>query len=373
MNATNAPQNSSKLQAEQKAHEPSMEDILASIRRIIADDDALPLSRRAVSGNPPPAADAAAPPPDLTPLPFPSPSAPLSFAAPPVIPPLRAEPTGPTLKPPPSTLGNPFPPRIGPLPLPPVIASAAQAAVAPPALELRPSLDEAPAEAQDQAHWDDRSPSPAESVERAAPPVAQPGPHLRFDGSGLQAAQLAFRASFATPPVAVAEKEAAPPPAIKPQPAETRVADIKPPQIQTPTAQTPTVQSPAVQAPAVQAPPHVAAPEAPEPQAESLQVFSPQVFSPQVAAEAPRSVGLPPARLDRPEPSLLSETSDIKIGAAFEALAESALLRDPEMVERLTREILRPIIKSWLDDNLPNVVERLVRAEIERVARGPKR
>jgi hypothetical protein len=376
MNATNAPQNSSKLQAEQKAHEPSMEDILASIRRIIADDDALPLSRRATPGNPQPVADAAAPPPDVTPLPFPSASAPPSFAAPPALPPLRAEPTGPTLKPPPSPFGNPFPPRIAPLPLPPVIAPAAQASVAPPTLELRPSLDETPTEAQDQAHWDDRPPNPAESVEHAAPPVAQPGPHLRFDGSGLQAAQLAFRASFAAPPVTPSEKPVAAPPAIQPQPSETRIADIRPPQVQTPTIQTPTIQSPPVQTPAVQAPPHVAAPQASEPQAESPQGFSPQVAAPQVAvqapAAAPRSISLPPAWLDRPEPSLLSETSGIKIGAAFEALAESALLRDPEMVERLTREILRPIIKSWLDDNLPNVVERLVRAEIERVARGPK-
>jgi cell pole-organizing protein PopZ len=28
------------------------------------------------------------------------------------------------------------------------------------------------------------------------------------------------------------------------------------------------------------------------------------------------------------------------------------------------------MLKTWLDDNLPGVVERLVRAEIERVARG---
>jgi cell pole-organizing protein PopZ len=32
--------------------------------------------------------------------------------------------------------------------------------------------------------------------------------------------------------------------------------------------------------------------------------------------------------------------------------------------------MLRPMLKEWLDDHLPDVVERLVRAEIERVARG---
>jgi uncharacterized protein len=33
-------------------------------------------------------------------------------------------------------------------------------------------------------------------------------------------------------------------------------------------------------------------------------------------------------------------------------------------------ELLRPMLKSWLDDNLPSIVERLVRAEIERVTRN---
>lgn len=36
-------------------------------------------------------------------------------------------------------------------------------------------------------------------------------------------------------------------------------------------------------------------------------------------------------------------------------------------VEEIVREELRPLLKSWLDANLPSLVERLVRAEIERV------
>ena len=32
------------------------------------------------------------------------------------------------------------------------------------------------------------------------------------------------------------------------------------------------------------------------------------------------------------------------------------------------QEMLRPMLRSWLDDNLPTLVERLVRAEIERLA-----
>ena len=40
------------------------------------------------------------------------------------------------------------------------------------------------------------------------------------------------------------------------------------------------------------------------------------------------------------------------------------------MIEDSIREMLRPLLKQWLDDNLPVIVERLVRQEIERVARG---
>ena len=36
-------------------------------------------------------------------------------------------------------------------------------------------------------------------------------------------------------------------------------------------------------------------------------------------------------------------------------------------IEDLVRSELRPMLKSWLDQHLPPLVERLVRTEIERV------
>jgi Protein of unknown function (DUF2497) len=39
-------------------------------------------------------------------------------------------------------------------------------------------------------------------------------------------------------------------------------------------------------------------------------------------------------------------------------------------VERLVTELIRPMLKTWLDDNLPALAERLVRAEIERISRA---
>ena len=45
-------------------------------------------------------------------------------------------------------------------------------------------------------------------------------------------------------------------------------------------------------------------------------------------------------------------------------------LQSADLAENMTREILRPMLKAWLDEHLPSLVERLVRAEIQRVARG---
>ena len=39
-------------------------------------------------------------------------------------------------------------------------------------------------------------------------------------------------------------------------------------------------------------------------------------------------------------------------------------------LEDLVREELRPLLKAWLDQNLTPLVERLVKREIERIARG---
>ncbi|MCS6855360.1 MAG: DUF2497 domain-containing protein, partial [Elioraea sp.] len=39
-------------------------------------------------------------------------------------------------------------------------------------------------------------------------------------------------------------------------------------------------------------------------------------------------------------------------------------------LEEMVRQEIRPLLKSWLDENLPPLVERLVKAELERIARG---
>ena len=67
---------------------------------------------------------------------------------------------------------------------------------------------------------------------------------------------------------------------------------------------------------------------------------------------------------------LMSSATSAAINSAFNALAQTVLVQNARTLEDLVREMLRPMLKVWLDDNLPGLVERLVRAEIERVSRG---
>ncbi len=69
-------------------------------------------------------------------------------------------------------------------------------------------------------------------------------------------------------------------------------------------------------------------------------------------------------------PSMLSSTAAASVESAFNALASTVLSNNARTLEDLVKEMLRPMLKSWLDDNLPSLVERIVRAEIERVSRG---
>jgi hypothetical protein len=86
---------------------------------------------------------------------------------------------------------------------------------------------------------------------------------------------------------------------------------------------------------------------------------------PPVLAPAPPPA--PPPQLDR---GLISNTTKAAVDSAFNSLANTVLGNNARTLEDLVKEMLRPMLKSWLDDNLPSVVDRIVRAEIERVSRG---
>ena len=68
--------------------------------------------------------------------------------------------------------------------------------------------------------------------------------------------------------------------------------------------------------------------------------------------------------------TLISNQATASIGQAFSLLSHTILSRNARTLEDLVTEMLKPLLKVWLDDNLPPMVERLVRSEIERMARG---
>jgi cell pole-organizing protein PopZ len=239
-----------------KAQEPSMEEILASIRRIIADDDAKPAAKAAE-----PAPAAKAPPP---------------AAAPPKAPPPAA--------------------KAAPPPPPPAPAGEEAGMNQDDIDAMLAGLDAAPAAA------------PA-----AKAPEPEPEPEAGPDIFDL------------TESMTVVEPEPPPPPA-----PSFRKIDSQPDVV--------------FEEPAPPPPPRPVEP----PRAE----FAQPEFAPSN---------------DRP---LLSQNTSAMVDSAFNTLAQTVLIQNARTLEDLVKEMLRPMLKHWLDDNLPGMVERLVRAEIERVSRG---
>ena len=100
------------------------------------------------------------------------------------------------------------------------------------------------------------------------------------------------------------------------------------------------------------------------------------IFSDAPAPEPAPRVMEEPRRQFAPPPhpaydqNLLSSSAMSAVDSAFNSLAQTVLVQNARTLEDLVREMLRPLLKSWLDDNLPGMVERMVRAEIERVSRS---
>jgi uncharacterized protein len=239
-----------------KGQEPSMEEILASIRRIIADDDATKPAARAAE----PVIPAPAPPPRPATLP-------------------------PRLSMPPPPLRPAAPPRVVPSPPPPDDTAAKQAEIDAMLAQLQAVSNQGRAPVEE----------PASDILDLTEHQMAPEPAAGFqtiDGGS----DVVFEDS--PPP----EPEPAPPP----RPAE----------------------------------------------------------------EARRYYPPPPPREERDDRGLISASTTAAVDSAFNTLAQTVLVQNGRTLEDLVREMLRPMLKTWLDDNLPGMVERLVRAEIERVSRG---
>ena len=97
-------------------------------------------------------------------------------------------------------------------------------------------------------------------------------------------------------------------------------------------------------------------------------------FTEATAKAAPRRPAFEPPPAESlaapPPPHILSRSTVSAVESAFNSLAHTVLSNNARTLEDLVKEMLRPMLKSWLDDNLPGLVERIVKAEIERVSRG---
>lgn len=114
-----------------------------------------------------------------------------------------------------------------------------------------------------------------------------------------------------------------------------------------------------------------------------MMITSPEVAPPpappQLLQMEPEPAPMPPPPAPMPEPqaasTLVSAPAAAAAAAALGQLSRavaqdraSIISRAPGLsIEDVVREELRPLLKEWLDTHLPPLVERLVRAEIERV------
>jgi cell pole-organizing protein PopZ len=97
---------------------------------------------------------------------------------------------------------------------------------------------------------------------------------------------------------------------------------------------------------------------------------TPDIDFDSLAVEEPAPRASEPAFEAEPRERLLSTSADTTVTSSFNMLAHTVLTQNARTLEDLVKDMLRPMLKDWLDANLPNMVERLVRAEIERMTRG---
>jgi hypothetical protein len=111
---------------------------------------------------------------------------------------------------------------------------------------------------------------------------------------------------------------------------------------------------------------------------------NPALMAAPLEPAAPAAPGHPPQNEAEVEPvmdeyrqsmaGLVSERATAEITSALGPLMRSVGQDRPTSVSRggvtledIVREEIRPVLKAWLDAHLPGLVERIVRAEIERV------
>ncbi|WP_233245193.1 PopZ family protein [Caulobacter sp. D4A] len=207
----------------------------------------------------------------------------------------------------------------------------------------------------------------------------------RQQETGTVRLATASTAPASSAPLSSAQTSSSPAPAARQEePAPLRPQMPRMPEFREPVSQA----APVTQAaPAMQAAP-VSQPMAPQPEPAPrvmMPVFDPPLsaparaetpvrpepkIEPKFAAEpAPRSL---PAKIEETA-NLLSAEAGAQVAKSFSELASVFNGMERRSLEDMAGDMLRPMLQEWLDDNLPTLVERLVREEIERVSRGTRR
>lgn len=183
-------------------------------------------------------------------------------------------------------------------------------------------------------------------------------------------------------PVAAApEPEPAPAPAPEPEPAPSPALMDETPSVQEPEASeedvlelTDTYEAPVESIGDLDVSSAQPEPFPAEPVSES-------VFAPPAEVHTPEHPSVPTTNYD----ALVGESAAASAASAFAGLAASFQKPEPapapraavdlnfasgSTVEAMVAEMLRPMLKDWLDANLPAIVEAQVRKEVERIARS---
>jgi cell pole-organizing protein PopZ len=125
-----------------------------------------------------------------------------------------------------------------------------------------------------------------------------------------------------------------------------------------------------------EAPAAAAQPPSAQPADDDILVLDPAMIVPEPAPHEAAPVTEPPPQpppaAARP-PSLVEPEAAAAAATSVGGLVRTLMERSTQVrsggptIEDIVREEIRPLLKEWLNANLPLLVERLVRAEIERV------
>ena len=312
--------------SEAASKEPSMEDILASIRRIVSQDDSLDDSA------PSPEPRAAAPAPKAT-------STPDSARSPS----MSAMPSQ-------RSAGSAYgaPPRERPSPAP--------ARPSPPSFTSRPA-----AETSSFARF---AREVAEEM-RSAPPAPQPSyrreetPRVPFGGSAATARSAPNASAHSYAP----STPSAPTPSARlDRRAEDRPSSAATPRPQAPRAPMPATTSSAGQRLAEHKPSEPRVSDQKPTDLRSAERRPAPTSSAQTASAASSAVN--EREVEAFRGALTSPGSESAVRSSLDRLKRGV----NNDLDAKVEAVLRPMLREWLDDNLPKLVERLVRDEIERLA-----